>query len=94
MKYQLLQLTKRNDYRFMNYRFAKEHGFNLNDYELVYEGEIKDNNNYSEVLENLFTKFNINRPEDFKGHSMSMSDIVVLNGQKFYCDSIGFKRVD
>ncbi len=45
-------------------------------------------------LERIFEKFNIDRPEDFKGHSLSVSDVVVLhqNGQNtaHYTDSIGF----
>ena len=45
-------------------------------------------------LERIFEKFNIDRPEDFKGHSLSVSDVVVLhqNGQDtaHYTDSIGF----
>ena len=46
------------------------------------------------TLEGIFEKFNIDRPEDFKGHSLSVSDVVVLhqNGQDtaHYTDSIGF----
>ena len=45
-------------------------------------------------LERIFEKFNIDRPEDFKGHSLSVSDVVVLhqNGKDtaHYTDSIGF----
>ncbi|EOS25471.1 hypothetical protein C806_01598 [Lachnospiraceae bacterium 3-1] len=46
------------------------------------------------TLEGIFEKFNIDRPEDFKGHSLSVSDVVVLhqNGKDtaHYTDSIGF----
>lgn len=98
MTYKLLQLKKENmrNYGFMDYDFALEHGFNEKDYEIVYEGEIDKHNLFStyEVLEALFEKFNCNRPEDFKGHSMSVSDIVVLDGTKFYCDSFGFRKID
>ena len=49
------------------------------------------------TLEGIFEKFNIDRPEDFKGHSLSVSDVVVLhqNGQDtaHYTDSIGFVEV-
>ena len=45
-------------------------------------------------LERIFEKFNIDRPEDFKGHSLSVSDVIVLhqNGKDtaHYTDSIGF----
>ena len=49
------------------------------------------------TLEGIFEKFNIDRPEDFKGHSLSVSDVVVLhqNGKDtaHYTDSIGFVEV-
>jgi hypothetical protein len=47
--------------------------------------------------ENIFQQFNVNRPADFTGHSLSVSDIIVTNraGQEaaFYVDSAGFKDV-
>ena len=46
------------------------------------------------ICEFLFTKFNMERPEDFSGHSLSVSDVIVLrqNGHMdaYYTDSIGF----
>ena len=48
-------------------------------------------------LDKIFVKYNINHPADFKGHSLSMSDIIVTikDGKKqaFYCDQIGFQPV-
>ena len=48
-------------------------------------------------LEDIYTRFNIDHPKDFKGHSLSVSDIVVLhqNGGNtaHYVDSIGFQNV-
>ena len=50
-----------------------------------------------QVLDGLFEKFNIGHPHDFHGHSMSVSDVVVLqeNGveKAYYVDSLGFKEV-
>ena len=50
-----------------------------------------------EALEELYLTFNLKRPADFKGHSLSVSDVVVLNreGQAgaFYVDRIGFKEL-
>lgn len=81
----------------MRYTFAKEKGFNETDYEIVYEGKIKTNDiapfDLRLALEDLFYTFNMDRPKDFKGHSMSVSDIVELNGKKYYCDSFGFKEI-
>ena len=49
------------------------------------------------ILEELYVDFNIRRPKDFTGHSLSVSDVVVLkeNGQisAHYVDSIGFKEL-
>ena len=100
MKYEIWQLKHEHlrAYGFMDYEWACEHGFNLEHYEKVYEGEIEVEENAARTLENLFTKFNIDRPEDFKGHSLSVSDIVVLGNNKlvcykFYCDSLGWKKL-
>ena len=49
----------------------------------------------NEVLEELFQMFNLSRPQDFRGHSLSVSDVIALkrNGEVsvHYVDSIGFK---
>lgn len=95
MKYEIWQLKDENwrAYGFMDYEFAAKHGFSLDDYEKVYEGEIETGRYIEGTLDNVFTKFNVNRPSDFEGHSLSVSDIVVLNGEKFYCDSFGWKKL-
>ena len=63
-------------------------------YDLIYENTIEAKN-----LEDIFRIFNIEHPEDFRGHSLSVSDIVevmddstIKNGF-YFCDSIGFKEV-
>lgn len=95
MKYEILQLKdeKLEAYGFMRYEFAAKHGFSLDDYEKLYEGEIDMELEENEYLELLFRIFNVNRPSDFKGHSLSVSDIVSLEGEKFYCDSFGWKKL-
>ena len=49
------------------------------------------------TLEDIYRTFNVDHPADFKGHSLSVSDVVVLhqNGQNtaHYCDSVGFQQV-
>ena len=71
-------------------------------YEPVYAGTLLENatngqTSYTEVLESLYEKFNLQHPADYRGHSLSVSDIVVLheNGRDtaYFCDSIGFKEV-
>lgn len=62
-------------------------------YETVYTAPLEPGTG----LEDIYTKFNIDHPEDFKGHSLSVSDVVVLhqNGQDtaHYVDSYGFQKV-
>ena len=62
-------------------------------YEAVYTAPLESGT----CLEDIYTKFNIDHPEDFKGHSLSVSDVVVLhqNGQDtaHYVDSYGFQKV-
>jgi len=51
----------------------------------------------NEVLEELFQVFNLSRPQDFEGHSLSVSDVIMLNQDgkisAHYVDSIGFKEL-
>ena len=52
-------------------------------YKKTYEGEIEtDKTDEFEILEEIFTLLNVNHPEDYKGHSLSVSDIVNLNGKR------------
>ena len=92
MLYQVKDGELTRDYRYASYNLLQKCGLSIdkNNYELTYICRLSDNT----TLENLFEKFNINRPQDFKGHSMSVSDIVVLhrNGEDkaYYCDVSGF----
>ena len=80
----------------MNMRFIESHGMQIKkeDYKLVYVGELSGNMS----LDDIFERFNIDRPEDFRGHSLSVSDIIVLNdGEKVtahFVDSISFEQLD
>lgn len=95
MELKILQTNNRN-YSFMDYEWAKEHGFNLDDYKEVYKDDLPNPSeelDYSNILETLFYTFNIDRPEDYKARSLSVSDIVILGEKKFYCDSFGWKEL-
>ena len=67
-------------------------------YDLVYSGALSPalaaNRTPEDILEGLYTRFNLNRPDDFRGHSLSVSDVIALNlnGQTecYYTDSFGF----
>lgn len=75
-----------------DYIIEKYGEVNIDDYETVYEGEIESIDEEN-ALEDLFTIFNIRHPEDFRGHSLSVSDIVKLNDKYHYCDSLGWKKL-
>ena len=80
------------DYSFEWWDWAKDK-FDINDYEIVYEGDIESKNSY-EALEKLFEIFNIRHPEDFHGHSLSVSDVVELDGINYYCDNTGWVKLE
>ena len=99
--YQLKDLAK-SKYGLRSWNIAKENNFSIQDYEKVYTGSIEVENNCDDsigsVLEKLFAEFNISRPEDFNGHSLSMSDVIALelandNYAYYYCDTVGWKSV-
>ena len=67
-------------------------------YKVVYHGSIFASENVNQQLEDLYVKFNIDHPKDFRGHSMSVSDIIALKiaGEVsfHYVDSVGFQKLD
>ena len=100
MKYTIYQIGRVSNgtpadvvrkYSFAPLRWIDE--VNLNNYTSIYTDEIPYDNSVNEFLEYLFERFNINRPEDFKGHSLSVSDIVNVDGNYYFCDSIGWKLI-
>ena len=66
-------------------------------YKAVYAHGISISEDVTQTLENLYYIFNQARPEDFKGHSLSVSDIVALKRDGvvsyYYCDSVGFREL-
>ena len=96
-RYDILQVKDFENckYTFMGYDFAQRHGFDYADYKRVYDGwEEIDTDNVYRALDFLFHKFNVNHPADFEGHSLSTSDVVVLDGVAYYCDSFGWEKID
>ena len=83
------------DYAFRGWDPKK---FNFSDYECRYEGEFTDDTKTAtEICEVIFYIFNMRRPEDFKGHSLSMSDVIELDtgvsSRLYYCDMCGWQRI-
>lgn len=62
-----------------------------------YDSEIEkltEDETTGSTLERLFEIFNIRRPHDFHGHSLSTGDIVVLDGQAWICASFGWNKIN
>ena len=94
MKYAILQLDTHNPdvmkgrKLFIPWRLLNQHSkFDISQYKKVYEGEVEDQGSVLKTLDHLFEKFNLHHPSDFNGHSLSVSDVVVLDGVSYYCDS-------
>lgn len=86
-------------YRFMNYDYLQSKGVmpERGGYDAIYTGGFMDYENARTNLDMIYQRFNVDHPADFKGHSLSVSDIVALkqNGvvSCHYVDSIGFREL-
>ena len=93
--YQLKGGDETLDYRFEPLDSIHRNALSVDpeNYELVYTAPLTERDS----LESIYTRFNMDRPADFTGHSLSVSDIVVLHqdGQDtaHYCDRFGFSQV-
>lgn len=102
MEIRIYQINSDRDtdgYKFMGMDWVKKHwgeqGVDSEIYDKVYEGTIDGSS-----LEDVFCTFNFSSPVGFKGHSLSVSDIVeVIQSSEtepgfYFCDSIGFQKVE
>lgn len=93
--YQIKGGPETRDYRFEAYESLQEAGLAVDrqNYDLVYTAPLDGKT----TLEDIYCTFNLDRPADFTGHSLSVSDIVVLTRsgkeEAHYCDSFGFTPV-
>lgn len=93
--YQIKSGDETRDYRFEPYDRLQATGRSVDraNYDLVYTAPLDGKT----TLEDIYRTFNIDHPADFKGHSLSVSDVVVLHqGGKdtaHYCDSFDFQQV-
>lgn len=104
-KYAIYQVKRGEEYARLSFNSWNELkkfniSFDKNNYEEVYGGYVSDvsrSQGRGVILDNIYTKFNIDRPEDFRGHSLSVGDVIVLeenNGSSaFYVDSYGMVDV-
>ena len=93
--YQLKDTEETRDIRFMAMDYLEMKGIPVSkeNYTLVYTGELKEGMS----LEDIYTRFNIDRPVDFTGHSLSVSDVVVLHqdgeNTSHYVDAVGYREI-
>ena len=93
--YQIKGGPETRDYRFEAYESLQEAGLAVDrqNYDLVYTAPLDGKT----TLEDIYRTFNLDRPADFTGHSLSVSDVVVLTRsgkeEAHYCDSFGFTPV-
>ena len=93
--YQLKDTEETRDIRFMAMDYLEMKGIPVSreNYTLVYTEELRE----SMSLEDIFTKFNIDHPADYTGHSLSVSDVVVLHqdgeNTSHYVDSVGYREI-
>ena len=97
--YQIRRGGELDAYRFMNYDYLQSKGVTpeRGGYDAIYTGGFMDYGNARTNLDMIYQRFNVDHPADFKGHSLSVSDIVALkqNGvvSCHYVDSIGFREL-
>ena len=97
--YQIRRGGELDAYRFMNYDYLQSKGVTpeRGGYDAIYTGGFMDYGNVRTNLDMIYQRFNVDHPADFKGHSLSVSDIVALkqNGvvSCHYVDSIGFREM-
>ena len=104
-KYSIYQVKRGEEYSRLSFNSWNElKKFNIpfdkNNYEEVYGGYVSDvgrSQGRGVILDNIYTKFNIDQPEDFRGHSLSVGDVIVLEDSNvssaFYVDSFGMADV-
>ena len=93
--YQLKDTEEARDIHFMGMDYLESKGIAVTkeNYDLIYTAPLEEGTS----LEDIYTRFNIAHPADFRGHSLSVSDVVVLhqNGENtsHYVDSFGYREV-
>ena len=90
--------TNNRDYRFMNYEFAIDHGFKMSDYDVVAEFYKEVYEPDWRVLESIFDLGNRGFIQAVCNNefmrSISVSDVIEIDGKKYFVDSFGFKEVN
>ncbi|MER2149899.1 MAG: YodL domain-containing protein, partial [Ruminococcus sp.] len=93
--YQLADTEQTREAMFLSLQALQNRGLTVerSNYEMVYSGELKR----GETLDDIYQTFNIHHPSGFMGHSLTVSDVVVLTrageSRAYYCDEVGFTEI-
>lgn len=91
--YQIDPEGNARDYMFRSHDSLEDYEMRREDYRLEYVAPLTE----ADTLDTIYERFNIDHPEDFQGHSLSVSDIVVMNRdgevKAYFVDSFGFTDV-
>lgn len=95
-EYVIYQVKASVPFSFMNWEYAKEHaGWSFDPYGLVWADKEEARDDY-DLLNYLFEKFNVDHPDHYIGHSMSVGDVIRIDNietkeiKYYYCDSFGW----
>ena len=99
-QYEIFQTNVEQEFAFMSWRSATKHGWSFDPYQLVWSGKEEAGDDL-DLLDFLYEVFNERRPDNFKGHSLSVGDIIEVQevdvvGAKptyYYCDSFGWEDI-
>ncbi len=93
--YQLKDIPENRDIHFERFSYLEKRGIAVSakNYNAVYSGKLSA----GETLDSIYERFNLHHPDDFRGHSLSVRDVVVIHKNDkdipFYVDAFGFRQV-
>ena len=97
-KIKIYQTKRSIKYSFMDYEYAMKNGFKMEDYDLVAEFSREDYEPVWKMLDKIYDFGNRGIIQQLCNdewmRSISMSDIIEIDGVKYYVDSFGFKEVE
>lgn len=96
--YQVYMLPNQHDNRFMGLDWWEKRGdkLTLDQYTRTYQNKIEVNETCGDMtlLDKIYRLLNLEHPEDYKLPSLSVGDVIEVRGNYYFCDSIGWKKVD
>ena len=98
MEYEIYQVKreKMRDFGFLSFEDAERYNgvgsVQIGNYDRVYEFDLESSG--AVRLDDIYYIFNERRPDDFEGHSLSVSDVIKVPDGYYYCDSFGWKKLD